>query len=100
MNASEKAKGEPWTRVDPVTKKKSVLDLVVISEDLLKYVEDFYIDTARQITPFKPESDGSMSYTDHNAIAIVFKGIPKKSSNVNSANKYQQDQRSQKMAQP
>ena len=65
FNASEKAKGEPWTREDPANLTKSVLDLVIISQELYQYVDEFSIDNQKKITPFKVGKNCSLSFTDH-----------------------------------
>ena len=48
VNNSEKAEGGPFTRKDPSDpnddKKKSCLDLVLISKDLFRYVNKLFID--------------------------------------------------------
>ena len=88
FNASEKAKGEPWTREDPANLTKSVLDLVIISQELYQYVDEFSIDNQKKITPFKVGKNCSLSFTDHYTITIKFKGIPLKSSPRNSNRNY------------
>ena len=45
INATEKVKGGPWTREDPADiDNKSVLDLVITSAELVKYIEYMEID--------------------------------------------------------
>ena len=81
LNASNKVKGGPWTRVDPSDKESlSILDLAIVSVDLEKYVESFEIDSERRFTPFKRTKDNVVSFPDHFSIVVNFKGIPIKDS--------------------
>ena len=75
LNASDKSVGEPWTRIDPTNKSKSALDFVIISEDMLKYVNKFDIDNGKSITPFKTNDQNVISFTDHLAIYVIFRRI-------------------------
>ena len=40
------------TRINPGTKKGSVLDLCIVSENIKKCVKKFQVDTNRKMTPF------------------------------------------------
>ena len=80
VNATDKCKGGPYTRVDPSDPynddKKSVLELCIISRELLEYVETLVIDKDRKFTPFIPVSKVKVTYTDHYSIALTFKNLP------------------------
>ena len=77
MNASEKLRGGIWTRIDPADADiKSVLDLVIVSTDLMKYVESLETDSSRKFTPFKRNNDNTLSFPDHFAILLTLKGMP------------------------
>ena len=53
LNSSNKTSGGPWTREDPANNEyKSVLDLVIVSAELEKYVEKMVIDKDRRFTAF------------------------------------------------
>ena len=80
VNGTGNAVGGPGTREDPANNKhKSALDLVIVSSELLKYVEVLDIDKDRRFTPFGRSKKGSISFPDHYAVQIVFKNIPKSS---------------------
>ena len=55
LNNSEKVKGGPFTREEPSDPrnelKKSCLDIVIMSEQLQKYVDKVVIDKDRKFTP-------------------------------------------------
>ena len=76
VNATDKTQGGPFTRKDPaVPDRKSALDLCLVSKELFPYVDSMKIDDLRQFTPFRP-CGKSVTYTDHYAIQISFKGLP------------------------
>ena len=81
LNSSSKTTGGPWTREDPAnSKSKSVLDLVIISVELEKYVKHMKIDNERAFTPFKRNnSNNKMSFPDHYAVEVIFHDIPLRS---------------------
>ena len=59
------------TRIDPVTKMGSVLDLCLISKNIAKQTKPLKVDTERAITPFslsKVKGVVNPKYTDHLAI--------------------------------
>ena len=77
INALERTKGGPFTRVDPSNDQiKSVLDLVIVSQELLKYVDTFVIDDARSFTPCRPRSRDVLTYSDHYSLLVHFKALP------------------------
>ena len=88
LNSSEKSIGEPWTRVDPVNNSKSVLDLVIVSEDLMEYVKEFNIDNLRKVAPFNVNKDKSITYSDHYALTVIFNNIPRDDSSTNKTVKF------------
>ena len=72
-----------YTRSDPSDpdndSKKSVLDLIIMSRNLLKYVDNVVIDNDRKFTPSHTlKKNGRMIYPDHYAILMTMKGIPLK----------------------
>ena len=88
LNSLEKVIGGPWTREDPANPdSKSVLDLVIVSKGLEKYVQTMEIDSKRSFTPFKQKNGSSLSFPDHYALSVMFKGIPLKIVNNNLTKK-------------
>ena len=63
-------------------RKMSGLDLVIVSKNLMEFVDRVEIDSKRKITPFKAERDGSLNFTDHYACLLTFKGIPLKATKL------------------
>ena len=61
----------------PIHKKKSLLDIVIISNNLVKYVDSLEIDVKQQWTPCQ-QHKGKLKYPDHYALKLTFKGIPTK----------------------
>ena len=82
LNGSSKEIGGPFTRVEPTDPnddtKKSILDLIIVSRDLLKYVDTFEIDNRRKYTPSHALKKNTLTYPDHLALILTFKDIPKK----------------------
>ena len=83
-NASDKIIGGPFTWYNPSKPDddslKSCIDLVIVSNDLVKYLDKVTIDKNLDFTPSRPVSKGKLSYTDHYAILIEFKNLPIRSS--------------------
>ena len=66
-------------REDPADPtKKSCLDLIIMSEQLEKYVEKVIIDKERKFTPCSISKNGKITYPDHYAIMVWMKNIPMK----------------------
>ena len=77
VNSSSKVKGGIWTREDPADKEnKSVLDIVIVSSALEKYVKVMEVDSERKFTSFKQIKGGQLSFPDHYSLKVTFKGIP------------------------
>ena len=77
LNATNKAKDGPFTRVDPGdVEKKSALDLCIISAELFPYVESLIIDKNKSFTPYRSMNKSVVKYSDHFSLLIVFKGLP------------------------
>ena len=81
VNSSDKAINGPFTRYDPSEpkndEKKSVLDLVIISKNIEKYLDKMVIDKDLKFTPYRSKAkDKKLIYTDHYAIVLNFKDIP------------------------
>ena len=63
INSTEKTRNGPWTREDPSNNdNKSVLDLVIVSSGLEKFVDEMVIDNTREFTPFKQINGDSLSF--------------------------------------
>ena len=79
LNNSKKVEGGPFTREEPSDPtKKSCLDVIIMSEQLEKYVEKVIIDKDRKFTPCSISKNGRITYPDHFAIMILMKNIPMK----------------------
>jgi len=82
LNASNKAKGGPFTRIDPSDpeddEKKSCLDIAIVSEGLVQYFEELVIDRERTFTPAHSLNKNKLTYSDHYAMKIKFNKIPLK----------------------
>ena len=80
LNSTNKVKGGPYTRYNPAAPddndSKSCIDLILISKELLKYVEEVVIDNKFNFTPGKPLGGNKMCYPDHYGILFVMKNIP------------------------
>ena len=64
------------TRIDPVTKKGSTLDLGIISRDIEKNIISFEVDTKKDLTPFsihKKHNEYYKKFTDHLSINLKIK---------------------------
>ena len=72
-----------FTRVNNKIKgEKSVLDYVIASDDLLRYIKNMLIDTNKQFTPWRTIKSGKR-FSDHNAISLKLESnkIPSQSKN-------------------
>ena len=67
-NNTDKLHGGPFTRYNPsdpkANDKKSCLDLVIMSKELLKFVDKLIIDNGRKWCPFRPSGQGDV-YADY-----------------------------------
>ena len=79
MNGTDKSVNGPFTRYDPRdpdnTGKKSLLDLVIVSSSLYKYIDRMEIDKDLLWTPSKVVK-GNIKYPDHYALQVIFKNLP------------------------
>ena len=79
VNSLDICKGGPFTRYDPSdpnnNAKKSLLDVIVVSKNLLKYIEKLDIDSKLEWTPYS-QYKGHLKYHDHYALLLVFNQIP------------------------
>ena len=84
VNSTEKSKGGPFTRFDPsdpnCLSKKSCLDLVILSTELLKYVDKLIVDSQMKYIASRPISKKKVVYPDHYPLILSFKNLPLKSS--------------------
>ena len=80
VNATNKVEGGPFTRYDPANpkdeEKKSCLELVIMSRNLLKHVEKLTIDNKLAITPGRVISKSKIVHPDHYSLILKFKNIP------------------------
>ena len=89
LNATNKTVGGPWTRTDPAHEEsKSILDYVIVSSDLEKYLVKMEIDKDRRFTAFKRNKDGKLSFPDHFAIELLFEGIPRRNEKIKLGKNY------------
>ena len=82
INNLDIVEGGPWTWVDRRdNRRRSCLDLAIISISILPYLTKMEIDTERKITPrrvTKTKNGIKSTFSDHFSLKIQFKGIPKK----------------------
>ena len=80
LNASDRVKGGPFTRYNPSapydSDQKSCIDLIIVSNELVKYVDVVTIDSDLNFTPGRPVGKGKSVFTDHYAILISLKNLP------------------------
>ena len=85
LNASDKTEGGPFTWYNPTNPKdnslKSCIDLIIASNDLVKYLHKVTIDKHLNFTPSRPVGNSKLRYTDHYAILVQFKNLPMRSEN-------------------
>ena len=55
------------TRVDPGSKKGSILDLAFVSKNIESYVKSFYVDSDKNMTPYNKIGN----FSDHRAIKVM-----------------------------
>ena len=67
------------TRVDPGSKKESILDLAFVSKNIESYVKSFYVDSEKNMTPYNKIGN----FSDHKAIKVVLEVpvVPAKAKN-------------------
>ena len=82
VNNLDIVQGGPWTWVDRQdSRRKSVLDLCIMSTCLVPYITRVEVDTEQKFTPrrvTKTKKRIKITYTDHYALKVELKGIPKK----------------------
>ena len=81
VNATDRVKNGPFTRYDVANlnddSKKSTIDLVIVSKDLLEYIAELEIDKNREWTPHRRKND-VLKHPDHYALLLKFVDIPRK----------------------
>ena len=86
LNASSVVEGGPFTRYDPAVpndeNSKSCHDLIIVSQELEKYLSKVKVDKLLHITPFRALGQGKICFPDHYAILVELKGIPLASQNA------------------
>ena len=89
LNSSSKSRNGPWTRIDPADEEnKSVLDLVIVSTGLEKYVDKLVIDSKRENTPFKQINGETISFPDHFSLLLTFKRLPVENKSASLGKKF------------
>ena len=89
VNGTDKARGGPFTRYDPARPgKKSCIDLVILSKELLKYVHRLEIDKHLVCTPGRPINKKKTTFSDHFSLNLIFKNLPLKSNLAIGGNKH------------
>ena len=92
INGTNKVKGGPFTRYNPTAPNdddlKSCIDLIIISKELLKYVDEVIIDKNFNFTPGKPIGRNKMCYPDHYAMLFTMKNIPLSNGKVAPCEKF------------
>ena len=81
LNETTKSHGGPYTRYAPEDpddeERKSMLDPVIMLKDLFKYVVRLEIDKDLHWTPYRSVNKRTLRFTDHYAMLLVIKNIPK-----------------------
>ena len=79
VNKTSKTVGGPYTRYTPEdpndNNRKSMLDLVIASKNLSKYITKLEIDKDLKWTPFRTVNKNKIRFTDHYALMVIFKTI-------------------------
>ena len=80
VNNSEVARGGPFTRWDPSDEtKKSCIDLVLASANLMPFIRELVIDKERTFTPMRVIPKGNSltaRYTDNLSLKISLRDLP------------------------
>ena len=62
---------DTYTRIAPNEKEKdSILDLAIVSKNIIKCVDTFKVDHEKVVTPFYRLKNGQNQYTDHRPILV------------------------------
>ena len=81
VNSLDCTEGGPFTRFDrsePLNiEKKSTLDLVIVSSNLVQYIDKLKIDKHQEWTPSRSVK-GRIKHPDHYALLLTLKEIPMK----------------------
>ena len=92
VNSTNKVKGGPFTRYNPSNPNedefKSCLDLIIVSRDLFKHVDEVFIDKELKFTPGNP-GQGKVVYPDHYAIILKMKNLPLATNKSKENSKFQ-----------
>ena len=91
VNALENVVNGPFTRYDPKDPqnevKKSLLDIVIVSTNLLKFIEKLEVDKNLNWTPSRAVKN-HLKFPDHYALLLTMKNIPMKHSHTFPPKKY------------
>ena len=82
INSTDKTRNGPFTRYEPKSPNdestKSALDLVIISKNLERYVEELKIDKDLLFTPFRVKAKSKeLVYSDHYALLLSLRNVPR-----------------------
>ena len=69
VNSMEICSGTFTRANDKIVGEKSVLDYVIVSDEVIRYIKNMQIDTAKQFTPWRTLRSGKR-FSDHNAIIL------------------------------
>ena len=80
VNSMEICSGTFTRTKNKIVGEKSVLDYVIVSDELLRYIKNMQIDTVKQFTPWRTLKSGKR-FSDHNAIILKgeYSKIPSRS---------------------
>ena len=85
VNNLDIVKVGPWTWQDRKdSRRKSCLDLVIVSMSLLPYIHSVVVDKDKTFTPrrvVKTKKETKSIFSDHYALKVELKGLPKKQDN-------------------
>ena len=80
INSMEIFSGTFTRANNKIVGEKSVLDYVIVSDELIRYIKNMQIDTAKQFTPWRTLKSGKR-FSDHNAniLKVEYSKIPSQS---------------------
>ena len=81
VNSQEVVKNGPFTRFDPKEpkdpNKKSLLDYIIVSRNLLEYINELEVDVDQKWTASR-NVKGTLKFPDHYALMLTMTKIPMK----------------------
>ena len=92
VNNSDVARGGPFTRIDPADEnRKSCLDLVIASHNLMPFIQEMVVDKERTFTPMRviaTRKGLQVRYTDHLSIEVYICDLPSSKQKVETKTKW------------